>query len=1117
MKFWSLLLPSLAFVSTLMAQSYSDTKTVRSTNCLSTNMVIVVTDPGRSNYVVSSDITIGYITNALSGVAYLASNNVFTGSTNAFNTITVSNIGVGTTSPTVPLDVGGLFSTSAAGLRTVARFGANTNAVAGIEMRNISSGSAAEFRFAVSDDILASYLAFNISSSGYSNSLFGTPRNQAAYILMSGPTSRHMVLGTFRAHDIRFATTSIERMRIHANGNIGVGTTNPLSKFDVYGSASIRSNLFMEGSSITNVGVMSVSNIFASVSVSSSNGFWVDGAGITTNSGGAFSVNTNIDMNYKTISNVTIAGYVSTSNWIAGLDPMGFPDSQIDRWEQTFTDSSRTFSNVLLAASADYYWRGNKYTYTTSPSIQISTNVGTHYIYMDDNTGTLKDSMSVWNFSNMVQVATVYWANTNGFLGYELHRTSCPWAVHRLDHNADGSKYSRGFGSVAFSTTAFSMGAGQWYDEDIEYNVSATSLCRIVYHTNAAFMTWSTNSVLPFKVADGDATAILYDNLTTTQAVAKGDYVAYWLVAANSLQVPIVSIMGQRTDTTLANAIANTEFNTLNLSTYPSAEIKPLYRLIYHRANGTGNIVFDRYDDYRLPSLRTLTASIPAGIQQLVSYPNCTSLVYGASGTIATNKGLLPGANITLQDNGSNITIIAAGGTGGGGADTASTNYFRNAANLTNIENTVIVTNGVKMLIATNSDWAAFANVASNLTSALSNILWNAANLTNWPKILSSTNADWAAYANVASNLTTTTSNRFYLSGATVVAATSSTYSTTANVASNWTTALTNYASSMNGKTGWANTVVDGMLNFATNAATNVNWIAINPAATPNYIQGWIGTTWDMYMLTNSASAPSWNIRRASGTYAAPAATLASQYGAFNFRGHDGSVWAIGSAMQGVFKTLWSGTSHEAEMWFSVTPTGATANVTAMKIQSDNSVFHANMTKGYVTPVAGALIFATNGEMCVVDASGNRTQISPHNDKGELVVDSVNEFTGVREVINLTLLGRYIESTLPKDSPYKGLIYSVVTNTPTSSFAQYESNALSDSIKAVDRWNSIENERAARVLAGRKDFEDLPPVQAKPELYKKRTVTPLTQLEARREQEIAISGALEMGVVVDVQ
>jgi len=46
------------------------------------------------------------------------------------------------------------------------------------------------------------------------------------------------VLGTNNAFDLPFVTAGIERMRVSANGNVGVGTAMPASKLEVNGSAT---------------------------------------------------------------------------------------------------------------------------------------------------------------------------------------------------------------------------------------------------------------------------------------------------------------------------------------------------------------------------------------------------------------------------------------------------------------------------------------------------------------------------------------------------------------------------------------------------------------------------------------------------------------------------------------------------------------------------------------------------------------------------------------------------------------------------------------------------------------------------------------------------------------
>jgi hypothetical protein len=152
------------------------------------------------------------------------------------------DVGIGTTTPTVKLathDNNATFSTLVIGSggTSIANFADNVNAVSGIQMGNINNGTSADFRFLIKDTT-DHYFAFAQPSINNSQTLFGLNRKTTDYIFNAGGTVRDMSIGTGQDSFLTLVTNLTERMRITNTGNVGIGTTAPVSQLEVFKSDS---------------------------------------------------------------------------------------------------------------------------------------------------------------------------------------------------------------------------------------------------------------------------------------------------------------------------------------------------------------------------------------------------------------------------------------------------------------------------------------------------------------------------------------------------------------------------------------------------------------------------------------------------------------------------------------------------------------------------------------------------------------------------------------------------------------------------------------------------------------------------------------------------------------
>jgi hypothetical protein len=248
--------------------------------------------------------------------------------------------------------------------------------------------------------------------------------------------------------------------------------------------------------------------------------------------------------------------------------------------------------------------------------VAITNTVGLWFIYYDD-AGVLTASQELWDLSSYVPIATVYWNGTNGVVGDERHGCTMDWATHSLIHKTIGTRYTSGL-TGTFGNTTFSITSGVVSDEDIDISIPLSTYCRVFYRSGSAF-TFTAAQTTYYYTSGGN---VYYDNSGTLTAVPSNQYVAYWVFGTNDIDYPIWILMGQRVDTTLANARNNNKYESLSLGNLPFAEMKLLYRVIL-RNDATP---YEETQDLRSVS------NLPAGTFVATAHGALTGLDYTTAG-----------------------------------------------------------------------------------------------------------------------------------------------------------------------------------------------------------------------------------------------------------------------------------------------------------------------------------------------------------------------------------------------------------------------------------------------------------------------------------------------------
>jgi len=209
-------------------------------------------------------------------------------STNATQRVRVGSdglVGIGTSSPLATLHVDGTSRVSDSGVKP-----SGGNAV-------FSVVSTVPVTAATTEGItLASFLSNNASGSDYRPRLFVTATKEGIVLNESYNTT---------ATNLMFAIGHVEKMRLTANGEIGIGTTSPVAKLDVRGTVSISDRgVFPTGSAAPLYNRLLVGGTGAAIFV------WDDGSSVAAGRYGRIGMGSR-----NSQSGVTLAGgYIDGGN-----------------------------------------------------------------------------------------------------------------------------------------------------------------------------------------------------------------------------------------------------------------------------------------------------------------------------------------------------------------------------------------------------------------------------------------------------------------------------------------------------------------------------------------------------------------------------------------------------------------------------------------------------------------------------------------------------------------------------------------------------------------------------------------------------------------------------------
>ena len=299
------------------------------------------------------------------------------------------------------------------------------------------------------------------------------------------------------------------------------------------------------------------------------------------------------------------------------------PDGFVNRTDSyiSFDNNSRQFSIAPKSPATSYtiYNNGTKVIKNTTESITLPNSTALYFLHFDKIDNSLSYKTTGFDFYTDIPIAHIYYNadfSKAVYFGEERHGLRMDSATHKYLHNVFGTQYINGLSISNYtlsgngssnSDATISIGDGLIYDEDIEATITHSNtptnpfeqvlypIAQLpVYYKFGASGAWTDTTANDYPVKTG--TTIQYNLLnggswsaSNSDNPANSRFIAYWICATTQENAPIISIMGQRLDSSLLQSQSNNTWSGLNLTGLPIVELRPLYRVIYETKSSFSN------------------------------------------------------------------------------------------------------------------------------------------------------------------------------------------------------------------------------------------------------------------------------------------------------------------------------------------------------------------------------------------------------------------------------------------------------------------------------------------------------------------------------------------------